>query len=162
MSMVSPLYRAILDGDCDRLDVLLAGRDVNMRTEYDQWNLLHKAMVSVGEPPNPEVIRHLIGLGVDVNAKDRRRWTPLHFAARTKSAPVVKLLIEAGAELDAEDDEGITPLRQSILCYPWNLEVIELFLAAGAKTERFRKSIEVDGSTDKDAVLALLAKYQKK
>ena len=61
MSIVSPLYRAIIDGDCERIDALLAGRDPNLRTEdTDKWNLLHLALVSVSRAPRPEVVRHLI------------------------------------------------------------------------------------------------------
>jgi hypothetical protein len=31
MSQVHPLYRAIFDGDCKRIDALLTGHDVNQR-----------------------------------------------------------------------------------------------------------------------------------
>ena len=140
VSKVPPLYRAIFDGDCKRIDTLLAEHDVNQRTDCgDNWNLLHIALVSVTKPPRPEVVRHLIELGVDVNARDRRRWTPLHFAARTKNPAVVKLLIEAGADVNAKDDEGITPLHQGLLQHPVNLEMTEMLLAAGAKTEMLRQ-----------------------
>jgi ankyrin repeat protein len=160
MSLVSPLHRAIFDGDCKRIDTLLAGRDANMRSEdCDKWNLLHIALVGVSREPRPEVVRHLIELGVDVNARDRRRWTPLHFAARTKNPAVVKLLIEAGADVNAKDDEGITPLHQSLLKYPVNLEMTEMLLAAGAKTDMLRKYVEVVASPVKDELLDLLAKY---
>ena len=162
MSQVHPLHRAIIDGDCERIDTLLAGRDVNLRTEdSDKWNLLHLALVSVSRPPKPEVVRHLIELGVDVNAKDRRRWTPLHFAARTKNPAVVKLLLEAGADVNATDDEGITPLHQGLLQYPVNLEMTEMLLAAGAKTDMLRKYVEVVASPVKRELVDLLAKYER-
>jgi ankyrin repeat protein len=164
MSKVSPLYKAVFDGDCDKIDALLAGRDVNIRTQGgDEWNLLHMALLGVTEPPNPDVIRHLIELGVDVNAKDRCRWTPLHFAARGKKNPAVfKLLIDAGADIDAEDDDGITPLHRSVVENPWNLEIVEMLLAAGAKqTPVFRKFINAVADPDKEAMLGLLAEYER-
>jgi ankyrin repeat protein len=162
MAQVHPLYRAIIDGDCERIDTLLAGRDVNLRTEdSDRWNLLHLALVSVSRPPKPEVVRYLIELGVDVNAGDRRRWTPLHFAARAKSPAVVKMLIEAGADVNAKDDEGITPLHQGLLTYPVNLEMTEMLLSAGAKPDMLRKYVDVVVSPDKDALIGLLAKYDR-
>src|SRR5262245_30927705 len=138
MSLVPPLYKAIFEGDCQRIDALLAGRDVNVRTEGDKWNLLHMALEGVTEAPNPDVIRLLIKLGVDANPRDRHGWTPLHFAARTKSPAAdpslstacVKLLIDAGADVNAEDNEGVTPLHRSVLRYPWNVKMIETLLAA--------------------------------
>jgi tankyrase len=162
MSRVSPLWRAILDGDCKRIDTLLEGLDVNLRTEGDNWNLLHMALVSVSDAPRPELVRHLIELGVDVNARDCRLWTPLHFAARTKHPAVVRLLIEAGADVNAKDNEGITPLHQGLLQYPVNLEMTEMLLAAGAKPDMLRKYVEVVASPDKGALLDLLAKYEEK
>jgi ankyrin repeat protein len=159
MSLVSPLHRAILDGDCKRIDTLLAGHDVNLRTEGDNWNLLHRALLGVSRAPKPEVVRHLIELGVDVNAQDRHRWTPLHYAARTKNPAVVKLLIEAGADVNAKDDEEITPLHQGLLQYPVNLEMTEMLLAAGANPDMLRKYVNVVVSPDKDALVNLLAKY---
>jgi uncharacterized protein len=161
MSQVPPLDRAIFDGDCKSIETLLAGRDVNLRTEEgDNWNLLHIALVGVSRAPRPEVVRLLIELGVDVNAIDCRRWTPLHFAARTKNPAVVKLLIEAGADVNATDDEGITPLHQGLLQYPVNLEMTEMLLAAGANADMLRKYVEVVASPVKGELLDLLAKYR--
>jgi uncharacterized protein len=162
MSQVPPLYRAIFDGDCKKIDALLTGHDVNQKTDSgDNWNLLHMALVTVTTAPSPEVVRHLIELGVDVNARDRRLWTPLHFAARTKNPAVVKLLLEAGADVNATDDEGITPLHQGLLQYPVNLEMTEMLLAAGAKTDMLRKYVEVVASPVKRELVDLLAKYER-
>jgi ankyrin repeat protein len=85
----------------------------------------------------------------------------LHFATRTKNPAVVKLLIEAGADVNAKDDEGITPLHQGLLQYPVNLEMTEMLLAAGAKPDMLRKYVNVVASPDKDALLYLLAKYDR-
>lgn len=163
MSLVSPLYRAVFDGDCESIDALLEGRDVNLKTEgEDDWNLLHMALLSVSRLPSPRMVRHLIELGVDVNARDRRRWTPLHFAARTKNPAVVKLLVEAGADVNATNDEGITPLHESLIEYPANLELTETLLAAGTRTDAIRKYMAAIESPDKGAILDLVAKYDSR
>ena len=168
MSIGNSLYQAISDGDCNMIDLLLAGKDVNLKTEWDKWNLLHIALDNLTEAPKPHVIRHLISLGVDVNAKDRCGWTPLHFAARTKCPAdqeslliaSVRLLIDAGADVNAKDDEGITPLHRSIFTYPWHSELLEVMLVAGAKpTDIFRRVINAVTGPDKQMVLDLLAKY---
>jgi ankyrin repeat protein len=167
MSLVDPLYNAIFEGDCKRIDALLAGRNVNAGTGED--NLLRAALIGLTEAPNPNVIQHLIKLGVDVNAKDRYGWTPLHYAARKKSQAAdpslstacVKLLIDAGADVNAKDNEGVTPMHRSVFECPWNLEMIEVLLAAGAKpTDNFCRFVNaVADDPEKNAVLALLSKF---
>jgi ankyrin repeat protein len=166
MSLVDPLYRAISEGDCQRICEILAGRDVNIGTGRD--NLLRFALMGLTDAPNPDVIRLLIKLGVDVNSKDQYGWTPLHYAARTKSPAAdpslstacVKLLIDAGADVNAEDNEEVTPLHRSILRYPWNVDMIEALLAAGAKkTAAFSSFMKAVAGPDKDKVLELLDKY---
>ena len=110
---IDEMFDAIYDGDCNRIDALVsAGLGVDARAEGDEWNFLHMALVSVTIHPDPDVVRHLIELGVEVNAPDRSLWTPLHYAVRTKNCTVVKLLIDAGADVDAVNDEGISPLHQ--------------------------------------------------
>jgi ankyrin repeat protein len=167
MSLLDPLDKAISDGNLKKIDELLAGKDVNAGTADD--NLLRGALFGITEAPIPEVVEHLITLGVAVDAKDRYGRTPLHYAARQKSqhadpsasTACVKLLIEAGADVNAEDREGVTPMHLSIFKCPWNLEMIEMLLAAGAKpTENFCNMVNaVADDPEKIAVLALLAKY---
>ena len=42
--------------------------------------------------------------GADVNARDKHKHTPLHYASKKASADVIKVLVDAGA-----DDEEKTP-----------------------------------------------------
>ena len=74
----------------------------------------------------------LLKQGVDVNGTVLRHGeTPLMFAARTGRPEAVKLLLEAGAKVDAKDT-----MRQTTALM-WaaeqgHAEVIELLVAAGA------------------------------
>jgi len=56
--------------------------------------------------------------------------TPLHFAIRRKRPDLVQLLIELGADLEAGDGSGRTPLEVAIMS--GDREAIELLRAAGA------------------------------
>lgn len=43
--------------------------------------------------------------------------TPLHRAASTGNSELCELLIEEGAEIDAVDKSGQTPLMNAVICY---------------------------------------------
>ena len=58
------------------------------------------------------MVRDLIEAGANVNARDSRSLTPLHFAlaSETPSVQVVRTLLIAGADVNARDNNGETPL----------------------------------------------------
>jgi ankyrin repeat protein len=47
--------------------------------------------------------------GLDVGARDDDGHTPLHIAAMHGRYAVVELLVARGANMDEENDEGLTP-----------------------------------------------------
>ena len=62
----------------------------------------------------PEVVKYLIGMGADVNAKDNNGAVPLHYASfdsHKEYLESVKALVRAGAEVNAKDKNGLTPLH---------------------------------------------------
>lgn len=166
---IDAMCEAIDSGNCARIDELLAdGVSVDTIVPVDKWNFLHLALVSVAIPPNPEAIQHLIEKGVDVNGRDKHGWTPLHFAARTKSVLVVKMLLNAGADVDPVNDKGISPLHLSLLKAPWSLEIAEILLEAGADPDRdrgggtVRQFVAAVANPNKLALLDLIKKFTGK
>jgi ankyrin repeat protein len=161
-------YDAIYDGDIENLDALIAdGNGVNTSFGTDKWNLLHLALVSLTVPPNPRIVKHLIGLGTDVNARDWRLWTPLHFAVRTGNGEVVKMLIEAGAQVDLPNDEGVTPLHLCLLKLPFNVQIVEILLESGANPDSnygagtVRNYLKALSAVDSERIVQLLDKYRR-
>lgn len=71
-----------------------------------------------------EIARRLIALGAHVSAKNRRKAEPLHYAVDggpgaphwnpEAQARMVTLLIEAGADPNAVDQGGVTPLHRAV------------------------------------------------
>jgi len=61
--------------------------------------------------PDISVLKILVRLGGDVNATDENGMTPLHVAAGSQRATVVRYLLESGANASAEDLGGATPLQ---------------------------------------------------
>jgi len=57
-----------------------------------------------------EIVELLIAAGADVNAKDSRRWTPLHYAATFSHKEIAELLLAEGADVNAKDIWDKTPL----------------------------------------------------
>ena len=48
--------------------------------------------------------------GASPNAKDRKRWTPVHHAAKTGNAAILDLLIQNGGDVNAQNKRKMTPL----------------------------------------------------
>jgi ankyrin repeat protein len=59
-----------------------------------------------------EAVADLLAAGANVNARDGRLLTPLHFAVATEypNPNIVRMLIKAGADVNARDDARETPL----------------------------------------------------
>lgn len=72
----------------------------------------------------PEIVSSLIENGASVESLNRRKSTPLHYAAignpnlsiwsPEDQTEVIKILIENGAEVDGQNLDGITPLHKAI------------------------------------------------
>lgn len=166
-SFEEALDAALYGGDIQNLDALISqGINVSTRFGTDKWNLLHLALVSLTVPPNPKVVRHLIDLGVDVDARDWRLWTPLHFAVRTGNREVVRMLIEGGAHIDLPNDEGITPLHLCFTKLPFNLDIVETLLRAGSNPYKDYGAgtvctyVKAISAPDADRALSLMDKYR--
>ncbi len=89
---------------------------------YDPYELImippnKKAVMIIREcdkdEPNLNLVSDLITLGANVNWQDDDVYnsTPLHSAARFGRVEIVRMLIDAGANVDVQDVDGWTPLH---------------------------------------------------
>ena len=79
-----------------------------------------------------DVVRLLVQGGADVNANDgAKRCTALHMAARRGNVEIAEALLDCGAELDARDRLGDTPLRRAVNCR--KVQVAALLIGRGAR-----------------------------
>ena len=84
-------------------------------------------------------VKELIDYGADFTKKDKGGYHALQPVCESLKVAFVKDLIAAGANVNASDPNGITPLLATIECCHFNpqaaAEIIELLLAAGADIE---------------------------
>jgi ankyrin repeat protein len=106
------------------VDVLLAHPtiDLDVRTPQDESPLMIASLK--GFLP---VCRALIKRDVDVN---KPGWAPLHYAASGGHVPVIQLLLENNAYIDAESPNGTTPLMMAARYGSWS--AVKALLDAGA------------------------------
>ena len=98
----------------DQLDavklLLEAGADPNIQIEG--YTALNWHLASARHEQNPLLVRALIQAGTDVKIPSNRLSTPLHF---TDCAACAMMLIDAGADINAVNKKGQSPLRHAIL-----------------------------------------------
>ena len=125
------LMTAARTGNVDGVKVLLAhGADVNAR---ESWHGETALMWAVAEK-HAATAREILAKGADVNARSttnkwarqnsaepREKWLPLggltvlEFAARQGCVDCIPVLLQAGAEINATDPDGITPLLSAVI-----------------------------------------------
>lgn len=112
------LLRALLDAD---------GKVLELESP-DGFRVLHYAAFFGRE----EIANELIGRGaqVAVAARNPMRVHPLHSAAATRSVPICRALLEAGADANAVQQAGYTALMSAAM--HGQSELVELLLAHGA------------------------------
>lgn len=76
----------------------------NMRRGFQQ-----SALHQIADSGDAKLARLLVSHGCKVNGLGKQGMTPMHLAARRKHANVVKVLLEAGADVYACDNHGRTP-----------------------------------------------------
>lgn len=82
-----------------------------------------------------EMCEILILHGADVNARNSKDETALHFSVRGDNIKTLKLLLSQGADVNAQDQNGESALHTAASCYKYyspNLDVPELLLQSGA------------------------------
>jgi ankyrin repeat protein len=158
--------RWVLDEPSARL-LLGAGADVNHApTRWESW-IWRSCTGNNGNRDDPAYVGALLAAGADPQARAFGK-TALHFTAKAGFVGATTVLLDAGADPDASDDEGLTPL--------WHLlrsgrradraAIARLLVEAGAspsardgRGRRLTAVVAADGSrpeAEQDALLGLL------
>lgn len=94
--------------------LLDAGGDVDIRNKSDYQGAEDEtALHAAAFWERHDIAQVLIDAGADVNALDERKRTPLYDATMRANLKIIRLLLEHGANMDARDADGATPLEWS-------------------------------------------------
>jgi ankyrin repeat protein len=123
---------ASLRTDSLRYGLLSAGPSALRRAWMKQKHSLHVAAMH----GDLEQVRTSIRRGEQLSRFDEIGKTPLHYAVEGGHLEVAKELLEAGANVDAQDERitGDTPL--ATVAGNCSVEMVELLLGAGADPAR--------------------------
>ena len=104
----TPLHLACFFGQPDLAAALIEkGADVSARSRNAMANTpLHAAVAG----RNRGAVRSLLEHGADVNARQEGGWTALHAVAQNGDVETARLLIAAGAQVDARAGNRQNPM----------------------------------------------------
>ena len=125
--MCTPLYQASEKGKLEVVQLLVArGAVVDARTEGG-WT----SLMVTSEKGHAPVVRALLAAGADIRARNNRSCTALHIASHFGRTEALRELLKShDAELNAQDNDGGTPLMKA--CAKGHLMAAMLLIAFGA------------------------------
>ena len=127
-----PLFKAVENGYVPMLKLLLK-YGANPKETSNSDTLLHAHCYS--NNPNPDLLRFLIQqCGLEVNAVGQNGDTALHCAAISHHLPLVRTLLELGADPKKINNENETALHHAAKCILMNektMEIAKLLIRAG-------------------------------
>jgi ankyrin repeat protein len=125
------IFAAAMLGRSETIAQQLAGnKSLATLLSRDGWTALHLAAFF----GHVDAARELLNKGAVINARSTNAMKnmPLHAAAAGRSLPVVTLLIERGADTNAQQHGGWTPLHSASA--NGDLEMVRALVEGGADT----------------------------
>jgi ankyrin repeat protein len=138
------LFKACENPNMEVLDALLAA-GVEWREVANRRTICH----AVAKNSNAAIGQRVIERGVDVNALNSSKETPVMIAAQESTAAVVSLLLQAGADVQTTDR------LCGIACGNKNAGLVRLLIAAGSPFNVYTLAEAIKASNI-DAVQALI------
>jgi hypothetical protein len=149
-------FQAARDKNVPKLERLVKrGLDINVRNSDERTLLM--------ETRDPEVVDWLIRQKIDLNAVDKYNYTALKWAVTSdqiqpkQQLDIVKLLVEAGADLNIRDKTGKTALMEAD--EQEKEEVANLLRSAGAVDDRITAENSDPLPEDGGEQLAVVKQY---
>ena len=117
--MAEEILNSILDWGFENTNILQAKDNEHSKS------FLH----FVSEKGYAPVVTKVLGQGVEIDQRDDQRRTALHWATKSGQTDVARLLIQNGANVNANcQDEEMTPLH--VASIHGKLEIAEFFMTS--------------------------------
>ena len=129
-SSMTPLFVAVREHNLEIVQYLLSlGANPNVYDHLGNDTPLHSAVFY------PDILRSLINAGANFEVQvNYDLSTPLLFAAEHYQYESVKILLDAGANINHVDRMGHTALSRAVRLMPRSNETVKLLLSRGADT----------------------------
>lgn len=118
-----------------------------------------KPLLTAISARSPDLIRSALELGEDPNWRDESGRVPLHYCGIHKCASCAELLIQSGADINAEDQHGNQPLWTAVFEARGDYSVVSILMKAKADPnhrKRYGRSPQMFAEQIMDAVLVKL------
>lgn len=158
------IFEAAAVGDCARLSHLIAADAMSVRAvSPDGWTPLHLAAAFADAGPVTLLLEH--GAHVHQFSHNPLRNQPLHASvALNHSLDVVRALLECGADVNASQHGGYTPLLQAAAA--GKKDLVLLLLEHGARPDcvcdRGKSAVDYAQERGYAEVAEILASYSPK
>jgi ankyrin repeat protein len=112
----TPLHLAVDIGELKMARVLLDHHGVNAQTDegLTAWHFSSRKDMSTLDNDSSALAKLLLERGANVNLPAKDKTTPLHLASYNTQPEIVRVLLEHGANTEAENDEGKIPLQEGV------------------------------------------------
>ena len=117
--------QAFIAGDVQQVGALLKASGNRPPVDEDRVTVLHKS-IHIYSSSRIAIVEQLIAARLDVNARAKDGRTPLHWAANFDCADCAALLLKAGAQVAARNEDDDTPLHGA------SRDCVPVLLRAGA------------------------------
>ena len=124
----TPLHIAVGKRNREIMEILIkGGAKLHFKDNWGQTPLQVATPEYEWTKENIEIAKTLIVKGSNVNVKNKKNFTPLHWSARHGHTEIVKLLLERGANSNVRNREkGFTPLHWAT--QENHLDIVDLLL----------------------------------
>lgn len=107
---------AVAKGDDEKLNQI-SPEDQRAFVNYPDHrsgNMHRTAIIYASQNFKHDLVKHLIGLGADVNARDAEGWSALNVAVSNGDIWLIETLLDNKADINIRDNEEWTPLMEAI------------------------------------------------